>query len=833
MNTSERTQKKWWQHPAVKTIGVIITFIIISLAYFYPAVFEGRQLFQMDGAGAAGMARDVVEVREQTGHSPLWTGSQFGGMPMYQISPTYPSASLINKVQKVYQLKAPFNILPGESYLVFLMLLGFYLLLRSCKVRPLLSILGAIMWAFSSYFIILIDAGHIWKLLTLSYIPPTLAGIILIFHRRKYLLGFGVTALFVALQIYSNHIQMSYYFGFLMTAMLIAWGIEAYRSKDWTHYLKSLATVLTAGILGISINATNLYHTYKYAQETMRGGSKISQSNTGKGNTAPSTTGLSKDYITQWSYGIDEMLTLLIPDAKGGYSSHIGMEAAMANATVQHPQALQFIAQQNRYWGDQPFTAGPVYVGAFVLALALFGFFVSKGPMKWALAITTLLTIALSWGHNFMWLSDIFIDYIPLYNKFRTVSSILVVSELTIPAFAIWGLYTTGKDPDILRTKSLATYTAIALSGGIVLLMWMMPSLSGGFLSRMESEAFASYSAQQPEFQVLVNDLITVRESIFKADAVRSLIIILIGTGIIALYYWRKINLTNMTILVGLLILVDLWSVDKRYLNDNKYISPQEVNQRAHTRTPIDDQILQDKTPHRVMNLTVNTFSDATTSYLHRSVGGYHAAKLQRYQDLIDGYLSKHDTNVLRALNTKYYIVPDSTRTRATLVTDDKAYGAAWFVEKIHFTSDDNSEFIALGQYPLDQVAIISPPFADQLKGLSLDKDSLSSITQTSYTPDHITYKSISNSSENLAVFSEIYYPDGWVAKIDGVEAEILRVDYLLRGLRIPAGEHEISFEFSPSTVRTTERIAYISVILLCISFVGLLALYYRRRKVA
>lgn len=831
MNIREEIQKKWWQNRVTQTIAVIIAFVVISLAYFYPAVFEGRKLFQMDGAGSAGVARDVVEVREQTGHSPLWTGSQFGGMPMYQISPTYPSSGVIKSIQGVYRLKVPFNILPGEAYLMFLMLIGFYILMRACRVRPLLSVLGAIMWAFSSYFIILIDAGHIWKLLTLSYIPPTLAGLVLAFHRRKYLLGFGVTALFTALQIYSNHIQMSYYFAFLMLAMVIAWGVEAYRNKDWKHFGKALASIVLAGMVGVSINATNLYHTYKYSKETMRGGSELTTNSSPQAKAPTRSNGLDKEYITQWSYGIDEMLTFLIPDAKGGFSSHIGMEAASMGATVQHPQALQFIAQQNRYWGDQPFTAGPVYVGAFVLALAFFGFFASKGPMKWALAGVTLLTVMLSWGHNMMWLTDLFIDHFPLYNKFRTVSSILVVAEMTIPLFAIWGLYLIGRDPQVLREKKVATYASLILTGGVVLVMWLMPSLSGGFLSQMEATAFAGYAAQQPEFQVLVNDLQSVREGIFKADAIRSLIIIALGAGLVALLYFKKINATVTIALIGVLTFVDLWSVDKRYLNDSKYLEAQEVSQRAHTRTPIDDEILKDKSPHRVMNLTVSTFNDATTSYLHRSVGGYHAAKLQRYQDLIEGYLSKQNTNVLRALNTKYYIAPDSTRTRAVLITDDEAYGAAWFVDQVYEAKDANEEFAAIGAHPLNKVAVLAPPFADKVKGMTLTRDSLATVSQTSYSPDRITYKVSSKATDNLVVFSEIYYPDGWRATIDGQETEILRADYVLRALRVPAGEHEIVFEFAPRSVRTTEVIAYIGTALLCGSFVVLLVLYAIRRR--
>lgn len=826
MEAEKSTKREWWKHPLLRTAGVVLLFVAIALAYFYPAAFEGRKLFQVDGAGAAGVARDVVEEREKTGHSSLWTGSLFGGMPMYQISPSYPSSAVIGSVQKVYQLRAPFDLLPGDTYLVFMLLIGFYILMRAWGAKPLLSVLGAVMWAFSSYFLILIEAGHIWKLLTLCHIPPTIAGLVLAFRRKKYLPGFAVTALFTALQIYSNHIQMTYYFAILMLGMVVAWGVDAYKNNEWKHFGKALTAVLCAGLVGVAINVTNLYHTYNYSYETMRGGSELTTQASGE---AVNQKGLDKEYITQWSYGIDEMLTFLIPDAKGGFTSHIGADED-ALSVAKHPQGRAFVAQQNRYWGDQPFTAGPVYVGAFVLALAFFGFLVSKGPMKWAIGAVTLLTVMLSWGHNMMWLTSLFIDYVPLYNKFRTVSSILVVAEMTIPLFAIWGLYAICRDPEVLVKRKGAMVASVALTGGVALLMWLVPSLGGGFLSDMERSAFASYTAQQPEVGILVQDLENVRAEIFKSDALRSLVIILSGCAIVALFYFKKVNSNVMIALVCLLTLGDLWSVDKRYLHDAKYLDVEKVNRMAHQRTPIDDTILRDTTEYRVMNLTVNTFNDATTSYLHRSVGGYHPAKLQRYQDLISGYLSKHDTNVLRALNTKYYIVPDSTGKAAQLLVDNDVYGDAWLVERVHTVQNADEEFGAIGAYPLDKVAVVAPSFSGQLKELS-PNDSTAYIRLTSYSPDKVTYTAESTAPNSLAVFSEIYYPDGWIATVNGNEAEILRVDYLLRGLQLPAGKHEIVFEFAPKSVKVTERIALFATGLLCLSFIAMGIALFRKRK--
>lgn len=821
-------KKAWYRQPWIMSLGAVLLFAIISIAYFTPAAFEGRVLFQADGAAASGTGRDVVRYEEETGHRSLWTGSLFGGMPMYQISPSYPSTKGVKLTQQVYRLEAPLDLMPGDSYLIFMMLIGFYIFMRSWKVRPLPAIGGAILWTFSSYFLILIQAGHLWKLLALAYIPPTIAGLVWAFHRRKYLLGFVVTGIFSALQIYSNHIQMSYYFAFLMFAMIIAWGVEAARHKDRKHFSKALAVVILGGIVGIAINSTNLYHTYKYSKETMRGGSELTVLN--KANESTSSTGLDKEYITQWSYGIDEMLTFLIPDAKGGASGQIGLsEPHIRKAGNQ--QSQYFVAQQNRYWGDQPFTAGPVYVGAFVLLLAIFGMLVAKGPMKWAFIGTLILTVMLSWGHNFMWLTSFFIDHFPLYDKFRTPSSILVVAEMIIPIFAIWGLILILKDPKIIVRKKTQTILALALTLGVALLIWIIPTAGGSLLSKMEQNAFGEYITQAPELGIYISALESVRASIIKADALRSILIILVGSGIITLFYYKRISQKWVVPLVIIVCFVDLWSVDKRYLNDDMYMPAHQVQMRVQQTTPIDKKILEDQSEFRVMNLAVNTFNDATTSYNHRSIGGYHAAKLQRYQDLIEGYLSQHDLNVLRALNTKYYIVPDSINGMG-LIEDDEIYGNAWFASSIKNVKNSDEEFLALKDTPLDEVAIMAPPFSQEING-EIHKDSLSSVTLTSYAPDRITYRS-SNSNDGLIVFSEIYYPDGWHVTINGEPAKLLRANYVLRALEVPAGENEIEMWFDPDSIHTTEAIAFTANIILLLSAISLIVFFvYKRKKKA
>lgn len=822
----ERCETPWYRRGWVQSIGVLLLFVGLAFAYMYPAAFEGRVLYQADGAAAVGTGRDAQALKETTGHVSRWTGSLFGGMPMYQISPSYPSVEPLKDVGALMRLEYPLDLMPGDTYLLLMMLIGGYIFMRSWGTGRLLSVMGALMWTFSSYFLILIDAGHLWKLTTLAYIPPTLAALVLAYRRRRYRSALVTMGVFTALQILSNHIQMSYYFAFMMSAMVIAWAIEAGRKKEWRHFGKASLAILAGGLLGIAVNGSNIYHTWEYSKETMRGGREITVLNDGSGPQV-NKEGLDKEYITRWSYGIDEMLTFLIPDAKGGASGYIGGdEPALHKSSM---QGRQFVAQQNRYWGDQPFTAGPVYVGAFVLALAFFGMITTRGPMKWALVAVMVLTIMLSWGHNLMGLTAFFIDNVPMYDKFRTPSSILVVAELIIPLFAVWGLATILREPEVLRRERSGALISVGLTGGVALVAALIPSLVGGsFLSDMERSAFAQYMTQMPELGMAVEDLKSVRRAIFVADAWRSVVYVLIGVALLMLFATKKINKHLTVSLIALLCLVDLWSVDKRYLNDSKYLPQSQVTARVQHKTPVDDLILADTTQYRVMNLTVDTFNDATTSYNHRSVGGYHAAKLQRYQDLIEGYLSKQDLNLLRALNTKYYIVPDSTQ-GVRLLTDHDTYGDAWFVSRVQKARDANEEFTMIGQVTLDETAVIEGAAADKVPA-TVTKDSLSSITLGSYRPDHIVYRT-SNRHEGLAVFSEVYYPHGWTATIDGAPAEILRVNYTFRGLVVPAGEHEVVFDFHPESLRRTEIIAYAAGIILLLCAVGSALFFIIRRQ--
>lgn len=813
--------KKWYHREWLYVLLTVLLFVGLSYAYFYPAAFEGRVLYQVDGAASQGTGRDVVDLHKETGHWSRWTGSLFGGMPTYQIRPDYDSQEPLVKLRSLLRLEWPIDLMPGDTYLLLMMLLGGYLFMRSWGTRRSLSVLGAVLWTFSSYFLILIQAGHIWKLTTLAFVPPTLAGLVYAFHRRYYRLGFIVMTVFTGLQILCNHYQMSYYFAFLMAAMVIAWAVEAGRKGEWKHFAKALGVVVLGGLLGLGLNGSGIYHTWELQQETMRGGSEIATAGRGEA----SANGLSKEYITAWSYGIDETLTLLIPDAKGGATGAIGSDEAISKASVQN---RAFVAQQNRYWGDQPFTAGPVYVGAFVLWLALFGMIVGRGPMKWALIAVSLLCLLLSWGHNFPALTNFFIDHVPLYNKFRTPSSILVVPELTIPLFAVWGLVLILEQPQRLRLRREGTITATVLTAGVALLAYLFPSIGGDFTSQIEQSALQPYMTQMPQLIDAVDDLVRVRTAIFRADALRSLIFILLGMGILYLIYKGKVKRLPAVALVTLLCLVDLWSVDKRYLNDSMYHPRTDIVAKVQERTPIDDQILRDPTEARVMNLSVDTFNDATTSYYHRSVGGYNAAKLGRYQDLISGYLTKMDRNILRALNTKYYILPDSV-TGQRLVVDPEAYGDAWFVSRIETVDGAQAAYSAIGKQPLDRVAVVERDHAEGLPSGIL-RDSLSSISLEEYAPDRLVYKT-SNSHDGLAVLSEIYYPHGWEARVDGEPVDILRVNYLLRGVVVPKGEHKLVLTFAPKTLVATETIAYATYGVLLMVILVSAVVYLRRRK--
>lgn len=822
----------------------ILAFVLLSFAYFFPADIENRILFQHDTAAGAGAGQEVKEYYEQTGERSRWTNSLFGGMPMYQIAPSYDSTKSLQWVQKAYQL-----FLPDYVCLTFMLMLGFYILLRVFGIPVWLAGLGGIMWAFSSYFFILISAGHIWKFITLAYVPPTIAGIVLA-YRGKLLWGGILTALFVALQITSNHVQMSYYFFFVILFFVGAYFEKAWRTKTLPQFFKASAVLIVAALVGIAANVSNLYHTYAYSKETMRGKSELVQT----GDAAKQTSsGLDRDYITQWSYGIDETLTLLVPNFKGGASAALSQsETAMSKA---NPMYSSLYGSLTQYFGTQPMTSGPVYVGAFVLFLFVLGCFIVKGPLKWALIGATFFSIVLSWGKNFMPLTDFFIDYVPLYNKFRAVSSILVIAEFTIPLLAIFALKRLLEEPEILKQEKKPLGISLLLTAGIALLLAIAPgSIGSGYVPAQEAQMLQNAVNQQMipanELSGILANLGEMRAELVSSDALRSFIIIGIGCSLLWLYASGKLR-SSLTIAgITILCLADMWGVNKRYLNDAQFV-PHSIRTETFTKTNTDELILQDTSlDYRVLNFATSTFDDNNTSYWHKSVGGYHPAKLRRYQEMIEHHISPEmqaaykaiataggemdsvDANkfrVLNMLNTKYFIFPTGQQRQTVPILNPHAYGNAWFVNKVQYVNNANEEIDALDSIIPTETAVVDARFKDVLKGTTESyKDSLSSIRLTSYAPNRLTYET-NNAQDGIAVFSEIYYPDGWHVTIDGQPAELARADYILRTMYVPAGQHTIEMRFDPTSLHVTEGIAYGALALLVIGII--VAVLIAKRK--
>lgn len=810
----------------------ILAFVLLSFAYFFPADMEGRILFQHDSVAGVGAGQESKEYLERTGERTRWTNAIFGGMPTYQMSPSYDSTKVLNWAEKLYRL-----YLPDYVMLTFMMMIGFYLLLRAFGLSVWLASLGGIVWAFSSYFFILISAGHIWKFITLAYVPPTIAGVVLA-YRKKYLLGGVVTAFFIALQILSNHIQMSYYFMFVILFMVVAYFADAYQKKELPHFFKASTVLVLAAAVGACINLSNLYHTYEYSKETMRGKSELKQEVAAAKQTS---SGLDRDYITAWSYGIGETWSLLVPNVKGGSSSAIlsQSKAAMEKA---NPMYGSVYSQFPQYFGDQPWTAGPVYVGAFVLFLFVLGCFIVKGPLKWALLGATVFSVLLSWGKNLMGLTDFFIDYVPLYNKFRAVSSILVIAEFTIPLLAVLALKEIVGKPAVLKEKAnrTALFISLALTAGVALLLAVAPGmLFSDFVTPREMVALQQ-GLPQEHLMPLVSNMTEMREAIVASDAWRSFFIIVIGCVLLFLYQQQKLKASLMVAGVTLLCLADMWTVNKRYLNDDLFV-PKSQRTEAFVKTQADEIILQDTAQnYRVLNFVGfpgNTFNENNTAYWHKSVGGYHAAKLRRYQEMIDhhimpemeatyrevaqvsGRMDSVDASKLRVLNmlnTKYFIFPAGKDGQPVPVVNPYAYGNAWFVDRVQYVKDADEEIAALNTVVPTETAVVDVKFKDVLTGWSEGhKDAESVVQLTSYEPNRLTYH-VSSAKGGVVVFSEIYYP-GWQATIDGAPVDIARADYILRAMHVPSGLHTIEMWFEPQSIRVTETIAYVALALLVI----------------
>ncbi len=810
-----------------KTLYSILAVAFLALTaflFFCPDDIEGNVLQQHDIQQGIANGQEGKAFHEATGETTRWTNSLFGGMPNFQIAPSYPAGKAIGWIWSVYTLG-----LPSPANLLFAMMVGFFIMCLCLRFKWYNALFAAIAWGFSSYFIIIIGAGHIWKFVTLAYIPPTIGGIALC-YRGKYLQGTALAALFGALQLQSNHPQMSYYFLFVIFAMVIGWLCTAIRNHKMKQWGIATACILAAGILAVGANSASLYNSYEYSKETVRGRATDITPAPGA-----ETGGMSRSAITAWSYGIDETLSLLIPNVKGGATiKPVAGETQLlsladtdkADDLSLSPEELQFLAQFPQYFGDQPMTNGPVYVGAFVLLLAILALFTVNSPMKWALFGVSVLAILLSWGHNFEAFTDFFIDNFPGYNKFRAVASILVIVEFTIPLLAIMAIKKMMETENYLERFGMVLYAVFGLGIAVCFLGWVSPSVFGEPYSASEIQQLQQAGAfSNPQYYNILNAIRDTRLSLVSADSLRSLIFILLGGVVIYLYLRRAV--TNRAVFVCMLsavMLIDLFSVGKRYVNSENFTRP-ALDEVTFNKTAADEAILKDTSNYRVYD--VPGLYSARSSYFHKTIGGYHAAKLTRYNDLLDRQISKGNMGVLNMLNTKYFLSGDQYE------KNPDALGNAWFVDSIFYVANADKEMAALDSLNTATVAVADEKFRSSL-GNALPKVSGDTIYETSYAPNALTYKAKTGKG-GIAVFSEIYFPWGWTATIDGKEAPISRVNYVLRALRIPAGQHEIKFRFDPQSVRVTNNISVASVtgiyILCALALIILILPVIKKRK--
>lgn len=782
-------------------IVAVVLFVILSLAYMSP-VLEGKKLNQGDIVRHNGMAKEIRDFRDSTGEEALWTNSMFSGMPAYQISVKY-NGNLIQYIDKIMRLG-----LPRPADLVFLYMIGFFILLIVLRVNPWLSIAGAIAFGFSSYFLIILEAGHTSKAHAIGYMAPVIAGFVLA-YRGKYLAGGILTMLFLALELRAGHPQMTYYLMMLLLLFGLAELIGALRNHKIIHFAKASSVILVAVIIAVLTHTTNLWATWEYGKDTIRGKSELS---TQKENR---TSGLDKDYATAWSYGVAETGTLIIPNFHGGssmgkLSTNSDTYKLLIENNVPRKQAEAFIGGAPTYWGSQPFTSGPVYIGSIVVFLFIFGLFVIKGPMKWWLLAGTILSILLAWGKNFMPLTEFFLDYFPGYNKFRAVSMTLVIAELTIPILAFLALNEVFKK-EIDKQKLIKSLQySFYIVGGFLLIFVLLP---GAFFN------FSSVSdAQLPEW--LIQTMIDDRISLLRMDALRSLVFVLLTSVVLWFYLKGKLKVTYVFGLLIILVLVDMWPVDRRYLNDNNFVQSSRMD-KPFAKSAADEFILKDVDPNfRVLNLTVDPFKDAATSYYHKSIGGYHGAKLRRYQELYDAQIQqKFNMNVLNMLNAKYIIQPDNNKKPAAQI-NMAALGNAWFVEDYLLVDNADQELEALNDFDPTKLAIIDKRFSENLNGFSPSVDSTAAIKLIEYKPNELKYQT-NTRKDQLLVFSEIYYDKGWNAYVDGELTPHIRANYVLRAMILPAGKHLVEFKFEPKVYKVGEKISFASSLLLIILVLG------------
>ncbi len=802
-------QKLW------PVLAAIAAFLIMTAVYFHP-LLEGKRLRQSDITQFRGMSKEIVDYRAKTGKEALWTNSMFSGMPAYQISVQH-KGNLMTYVDRILQLD-----LPRPAGFVFLYFLGFFLLLMAMGVSPWLSLTGAIAFAFSSYFFIIIDAGHNSKAHAIAYMAPVIASMIFAF-KKKYLLGGALMALFLALQINANHLQITFYLALLAFIIGIFEFINSYKEKQLPHFFKAVGVLFIGALLALGPNISNLWTTMEYTAASNRGKSEL----TDKAHLK--TSGLDKDYATQWSYGIDETMTLLIPNMKGGASDYLGNNPKAMKEVKEEMKTA--ISQQSAYWGNQPFTSGPVYLGAFIVFMFILGMFIVDDRIKWPLFTAFVISILLAWGHNFAFLTNLFLDYFPGYNKFRSVSMILVLAELVVPVIAILGLKKIIEKPEIFKIKKTYVYISLGLTAGVALIIYLFPGIFG-LISNTEFAQLETYRKQgAPAAQLsdFVSNLEAARRTILTGDALRSFMFIIIGAAFIWVYTRKMIKANVLIALLAILILADMSTVDSRYLGSKNY-DRKSVIETPFQPTDVDEFIMKDKDPdYRVLNMTVNPFADAGTSYFHKSIGGYHAAKLKRYDELIEYQITKNNQEVLNMLNTKYLIVPGQNNT-PTLQINFTALGNAWFVRNYKIVPNADAELNALSNFKAAQTAIIDSRFEKDLASFKFSPNDTigNTIKLTTYEPNHLTY--VSNAkTDQLAVFSEIYYDKGWKAMIDGKEAPYFRANYVLRSMVVPAGKHTIEYKFEPRSYILGSKLSLAASILLLLLVAGALFVEFKK----
>lgn len=800
-------------------IFAIIAFAAITLIYFTP-ILEGKRIKQHDIEMYKGMSQEINQFREETGEQSLWTNSMFGGMPAWNIG-VQQNSNLMTYIQKIIGLGFPSPIMS-----VFISMLGFFILLLVLDCKIWISFIGALAYGFTSYLFIVMGAGHNSKAVAMAYMAPVIAGIILT-YKGKYLWGAVLTAIALALEIRAGHIQITYYLFMIVLIFVIAEFIETIKNKKYPEFFKASGILVSAAILAILTSTTTLYANYEFGKETMRGKPVLTE------NTGNQTRGLDRDYVTQWSYGIGETWSLMIPNVKGGASAYIGNDnPALENAD---PRLRSMIAQNNAYWGDQPGTSGPVYVGAIVCFFFVLGLFVVKGKIKWVLLIATILSILLSWGKNFMGFTDFFLDYFPMYNKFRAVSMTLVIAEVCMPILAFLALAEVIRNPECLKKNKIYLYISFGLTAGLCLLFYIIPDVFFNFLSQGESAQFAQLGAGKDGaiYQTFANELEKVRIAIFKSDAIRSFLFITVAAIILLINVNGKLKNNAMFVMLAALVVLDMFPINKRYLNNDNFIDSRRF-EKPFVMSEIDKQILQDNSlNYRVMDLTKNTFNDASTSYFHKSIGGYHGAKLRRYQDIINHYLGGNSVgndgfwNVLNMLNTKYLIYPQGNKPVANINPD--AFGNAWIVSDIKWVTTPNEEIAAIEDTDVKTTAIVNDEFRNVIGDFNPSSVS-GTIKLDSYKPNELVY-SFNSSKDELVVFSEIWTNKGWTLWIDGKESPLIRADYILRAAVIPAGNHEIMMRYEPKIWKVGNTIQLISSLILILGLIAAIVMTMKSEK--